>query len=114
MKNLTDLSDKRILFIGGESTLEKVVIEHLLLMDATIEVYNPNNAVENVPQGQFDGVVYGIVNSDFRPLKLVSHDNLVQIVNQNYFLFIDVLKDLLKNKSLKNKDIVDIFFYIMV
>ena len=109
MKNLTDLSDKRILFIGGESTLEKVVIEHLLLMDATIEVYNPNNAVENVPQGQFDGVVYGIVNSDFRPLKLVSHDNLVQIVNQNYFLFIDVLKDLLKNKSLKNNSSIVVY-----
>ncbi len=109
MKNLTDLSDKRILFIGGESALEKVVIEHLLLMDATIEVYNPNYVVENIPQGRFDGVVYGIVNSDFRPLKLISHDNLVQIVNQNYFLFIDVLRDLLKNKSLNNNSSIVVY-----
>ena len=109
MKNLTDLSDKRILFIGGESALEKVVIEHLQSMDASVEVYNPNVEGENKPHGQFDGVVYGIVSSDFRPLKMVSHDNLLQIVNQNYFLFIDVLRDLLKSKGIKNNSSIVVY-----
>ena len=109
MKNLTDLSDKRILFIGGESALEKVVIKQLLSMDASVEVYNPNVEGENKPHGQFDGVVYGIVSSDFRPLKMVSHDNLLQIVNQNYFLFIDVLRDLLKSKGIKNNSSIVVY-----
>lgn len=109
MNNLTDLSDKRILFIGGESSLEKIVIQQLGLMDAIVELYNPSDEMNDKPQGQFDGIVFGIVKSDFRPLKLVSHDNLVQIMNQNYFLFIDVLRDLLKGKNLKNNSSIVVY-----
>lgn len=103
MKNLTDLCKKKILFIGGESALEKVVIEHLLLMDAEVDIYNPINNDTQKPLGEYDGVVFGIVNSDFRPLRMVSHENMTQVMEQNCFVFIEVLRDLLKGKKLKNQ-----------
>lgn len=109
MKNLTDLKEKRILIVGGESALEKVVVEQLSMMDAEVVVYNPNDENASKAQGMFDGMVFGIVNSDFRPLKMVSHDNMVQIMNQNFFLFIDVLRDLLKNKGLKENSSIVVY-----
>lgn len=109
MKNLTDLKDKKILIVGGESALEKVVGEQLSIMGAEVVVYNPNTETESKPQGPFDGMVFGIVNSDFRPLKMVSHANMVQIMNQNFFLFIDVLRDLVKSKSLKDNSSIVVF-----
>ena len=55
----------------------------------------------------FDGLFWGRVHSDFRPLKMVSRENMEEIMNDNYYAFIDLLRDLMKRKAIaKNASIV--------
>ncbi len=50
---------------------------------------------------QFDGFVFSKTVSDFRPLGMTKHATLEKLMNDNYFLFIDILRTLVKTRALK-------------
>ena len=105
MTNPMSLTGKKILAVGGGSSLDKAIINTLQELGAELCVVEDTAAV--MGDLVFDGLFWGCVHSDFRPLKMVSHDNMAQIMNDNYFAFIDLLRDLLKRKAIaKNASIV--------
>lgn len=117
---------KKILVVGANSNLENTIIRYLLntkkyelvVVDRIIEtILSSRSAVQefdifssseievNIKDivqkyGKFDGFLYNITHSDFRPLAMVSHDNMVKIMNENFFSFIDFLRVLTKIKGL--------------
>lgn len=50
---------------------------------------------------KFDGIVFCNTRSDFRPLSFVNPDNLVSILNDNYFSFVEFMRILFKMKRIK-------------
>lgn len=102
------LSGKRILAVGGGSSLDKAIIQTLQNLGADVCVVETGHDVTNeFGDIVFDGFFWGCVHSDFRPLKMISHENMEQIMNDNYFGFIDMLRDLIKQKRIaKNASIV--------
>lgn len=102
------LSGKRILAVGGVSSLDKAIIQTLQNLGADVCVVEAGLDVTNeFGDIVFDGFFWGCVHSDFRPLKMISHENMEQIMNDNYFGFIDMLRDLIKQKRIaKNASIV--------
>lgn len=99
------LTGKKILAVVGGSSLDEAIVNTLQELGAELCVVEDVTAVSD--NEVFDGLFWGCVHSDFRPLKMVSHDNMVQIMNDNYFAFIDLLRDLLKRKAIaKNASIV--------
>ena len=119
--NRYDLSSKHILFIGGLTGLDKAILSKLRECVFSHEDMNDTSkgricefdalasndiegklkAVLNL-DGAFDGVVYNIVHSDFRPLQFNKPDIVNQIMNENYGVFIEILRLLKKNKGLNN------------
>lgn len=111
--NKYDLSQKRILFVGGQTGLDKAIIallqeimsanEHLVVYEnltiGEIEA-DIKDIVKSV--GAFDGVVFNVVHSDFRPLQFVKPELLNQITNDNYAVFVEVVRALKKGKGLKD------------
>lgn len=94
--NPMSLAGKRILAISEGTLLDKAIVKTLQELDA--EVCIKDDSSDSV----FDGLFWGCVHSDFRPLKMVSHENMEQIMNDNYFEFIDLLRDLIKRKRIAN------------
>ena len=116
--NKYDLSQKRILFVGGQTGLDTAILSLLrdnMVLDSDSEgqrlvVYN-NLAIESIESeikavvkevGLFDGVVFNIVHSDFRPLQFVKPDLVSEITNDNYAVFVEVVRSLKKNRGLNN------------
>lgn len=105
MSNPMSLAGKKILAVGGGSSLDKAIVNTLQELDAEVFVVEDASAISI--DVAFDGLFWGGVHSDFRPLKMVSHDNMAQIMNDNYFAFIDLLRDIIKQKRIaKNASIV--------
>lgn len=105
MTNPMSLEGKRILAVGGGSSLDKAIVSTLQELGADVCVVEDASAIS--ANTVFDGLFWGCVHSDFRPLKMVSHENMAQIMNDNYFAFIDLLRDLIKRKAIaKNASIV--------
>lgn len=103
--NPMSLAGKRILAVNSGSSLDKAIVNTLQELGAKVYVMEDASAI-SVDEA-FDGFFWGGVHSDFRPLKMVSHDNMAQIMNDNYFAFIDLLRDLIKQKRIaKNASIV--------
>lgn len=101
--NPMSLSGKRILAVGGGSSLDKAIIQRLQELGADVCVMEAGSDVAaECGAVAFDGFFWGCVHSDFRPLKMVSHENLEQIMNDNYFSFIDLFRDLMKRKLIAN------------
>ncbi len=99
------LLGKKILAVGGGSSLDLAIVNTLQELGAEVFVIEDASAISI--DVAFDGFFWGGVHSDFRPLKMVSHDNMAQIMNDNYFAFIDLLRDLIKQKRIaKNASIV--------
>lgn len=99
------LEGKTILAVVGGSSLDEAIVNTLQELGA--EVFVVNEVLEGMADDVFDGLFWGGVHSDFRPLKMVSHDNMEQLMNENYFSFIDLLRDLIKQKRIaKNASIV--------
>ncbi len=110
MNNIFDLTGKRILLFGGSANLDKGIAESIKNQGATVQIieeYNINalepiiNALVN-SNGPFNGVVYSIVHSDFRPLQFVKPDNVNQILNDNFSLFVELMRILKKCRGLCN------------
>ena len=65
-----DLTDKRILFIGGSNALDEAIFRQIKELGAKVEVYEERNTVHiesYIKQlvksnGAFDGVVFAIVH----------------------------------------------------
>ena len=130
MINPLDLSGKTILIYGIEDGLERAIAlqlsrlgAHLVIVDTEdamkdlymegsgheffpFDILNPHEIASNVAKIVktrivFDGLVYGVTHSDFRPLNLVKHDNLSRIMNDNYFSFVELVRGVMKTKGLK-------------
>ena len=56
-------------------------------------------AKENCP---FDGFVFTLMHSDFRPLQFVKPELVKEILNDNYSLFVEAMRILRKSRALKN------------
>lgn len=118
------IKGKKIFVIGASTALEKVIVSSLLEDGASVVIANNepvefSNTISDVfdifdhtqieerigrlimQYGKFDGFLYCVTHSDFRPLSTVKHDNLVNIMNENFFSFIDALRTLVKKHGLK-------------
>lgn len=95
--------DKAILGLLHESMLSNteerlVVYENLTVGDIEKDIKDIVNK-----GGAFDGVVFNIVHSDFRPLQFVKPDLVNQITNDNYAVFIEVVRALKKSRGLNER-----------
>ena len=105
-----DLTDKRILLIGGSNALDEAIFRQIKELGAKVEVYEERNTahIESYikqlvkSNGAFDGVVFAIVHSDFKPLQFVKPGNLNEILNDNFNVFIEVVRSLKKAKGMEN------------
>lgn len=108
--NHYDLSGKRILFVGGETGLDNAIINMIkeCVADESVTLYD-KLVVTNIEtdiktivkeKGAFDGVVFNIVHSDFRPLPFVKAELVNQIMNDNYGVFVEVIRSLKKCRGL--------------
>lgn len=117
--NNYDLSQKRILFVGGQTGLDEAI---LFLLKGSMGILTDDNVHERLviyenlaigdietdvkdivrKSGGFDGVVFNVVHSDFRPLQFVKPELVSQITNDNYAVFIEVVRALKKCRGLKD------------
>ena len=110
-----DLTDKRILLIGGSNALDEAIFRQIKELGAKVEVYEERNTahIESYikqlvkSNGAFDGVVFAIVHSDFKPLQFVKPGNLNEILNDNFNVFIEVVRSLKKAKGMENGASID-------
>lgn len=109
MKNPMSLSGKKILLIGGVSGVDKAIIQQLIDLEANVLALNSTDIsttersiAELVKEnGTFNGVVFAIVHSDFKPLQYVKPDSVREILNDNFALFVEVMRSLKKTKGLE-------------
>lgn len=111
MINPIELSNKRILFIGDVTGLDKIIINQITELGASISIYKELE-VSKIElsikelinrEGSFDGLVFGIIHSDFRPLRYVKPDNVRSIMNDNFDVFIEVIRSLKRFKGINDK-----------
>ncbi|MCS2306614.1 SDR family oxidoreductase [Bacteroides xylanisolvens] len=110
MVNPMELTGKKILFVGDFSSLDNAIIEQLkelggqviecskLTMDSVEGVIK--DLAKNV--GPFDGIVYGVVHSDFKPLQFVKPELVDSLMHDNYGMFIEVMRVLKKSRGIAN------------
>lgn len=105
-----ELTGKHILFIGGSTGIDKSVILRLKDLNAIISLYEEFDVslIEKdikeliKKEGSFDGVVFAIVHSDFKPLNFVKPDNVCSIMNDNFGVFVEIIRSLKKNRGLND------------
>lgn len=110
MVNPMQLTGKNILIVGYESDIDKAIINRVTDLEAKIVIYQGNNdtnieydikdLVKNY--GSFDGIVFTLVHSDFRPLQYVKPELVRQIMYDNYGMFIEVMRSLKKAKGIND------------
>ena len=88
--------------------LDSGINDRLVLYTGTVIDDIENDIKKTVTNGgPFDGVVFNIVHSDFRPLQFVNPSLVTEINNVNYALFVEIIRSLKKNRGLnKNASIV--------
>lgn len=110
MVNPMDLTGKNILFIGDSSSLDKTIIRQLNALGGIVNVCDNltidtvENTIKDLTKevGQFDGIVYGVVHSDFKPLQYVKPYLVNSIMHDNYGMFVEVMRVLKKSKGIAN------------
>lgn len=110
MVNPMELTGKRILFIGDSSSLDNAIFKQLLALGGSVTICNglTVNDVESTLKdlaknnGPFDGIVYGVVHSDFKPLQFVKPELIDSLMHDNYGLFIEVMRVLKKSRGIAN------------
>ena len=110
--NSYDLSGKRILLVGGDTGLDKTILRKLkeFAAEESVSQYNQLNVanieidIKDIVKsgGPFDGVVFNIVHSVFRPLQFVKPELVNQIMNDNYGIFVEVVRSLKKCRGLNS------------
>lgn len=111
-----DLTNKKILLLGGGLSLDKAIATRLEQLggkvvvagttDPSFDVFDIAALEGNLKallanEGQFDGFVFSVVHSDFRPLSTVKADNFRRIMEENTSLFVEAMRVLSKSKGLK-------------
>ncbi|MBQ4520301.1 MAG: SDR family oxidoreductase [Bacteroidaceae bacterium] len=110
MLNPMELTGKHILFVGGSTGIDKSVILRLKDLNAIISLYEEfdisiieKDIKELIKKdGSFDGVIFAIVHSDFKPLNFVKPDNVCSIMNDNFGVFVEIIRALKKNRGLND------------
>ena len=117
--NTFDLTRKHILFIGGKTGLDRAILDQLqksmaigsLTKSQSELIVYEKTIIEDIESdikefvktgGAFDGVVFNIVHSDFRPLQFVKPELVNKIMNDNYGIFVEVVRSLKKCRGLNN------------
>lgn len=96
------------MLISDNSGIDDVILQQLVASGAKVIHYTPvdMDCIEADMKwmikeyGSVDGIVYGIVHSDFRPLLFVKPEIVNQITSDNYGLFVEVMRCLKKYKGL--------------
>ena len=109
MVNPMDLTGKRVLVVGGVSGIDKAIIQQVSDLGADVTCYDENDtlkiesSIKEIVKnnGAFDGMVFCIVHSDFRPLQFVKPDYVNEILNDNFNMFVEIMRSLNKAKGLK-------------
>ena len=107
--NPMDLSNKRILVYRSSSGIDDAILAQLKMLGAHCVVYSQNK-VANIEddlkdiakEASFDGFVYTLMHSDFRPLQYVKSELITELMNDNYALFVEAMRVLRKKRALKN------------
>lgn len=110
MINPMDLTGKRILFIGDSSSLDNSIINQIRLLGGIVTTCNDihiENAEASITDllecdSPFNGLVYGVVHSDFKPLQFIKPALVDSIMHDNYGIFIEVMRVLKKKHGLKD------------
>ena len=84
-----DLTGKQVLVVGGVSGIDKAIIQQVSELGARVTCYDENDMLKIESSfkeivknnGAFDGMVFCIVHSDFRPLQFVKPDYVVCITH---------------------------------
>lgn len=105
-----DLTGKKILFISDSSCLDNAIINQIRLLGGTVATCNDihiNNVEEVIKDvsgnyGPFTGLVYGVVHSDFRPLQFVKPALIDSLMQENFGVFIEVMRVLKKVRGLED------------
>lgn len=103
-----NLTSKKILLFGGSLVLDQAIIKGIKEQGATLVVFEEHDIalveqkIKEIVKthGAFDGVMFSIVHSDFRPLQFVKPDNVNEIMNDNFSLFVELMRSLKKNKGI--------------
>lgn len=109
MINPMDLTGKHILVYGAESGIDNAIISRTRELGAEVMVYSQKDisVVETElgkiakESGPFDGFVYTLMHSDFRPLQFVKPELVSEILNDNYSLFVEAMRVLRKSRAIK-------------
>ena len=108
MVNPMDLTGKNILFLSDSSSLDDVLAERIVSLGGRVchcKVVDIAE-IESVIREQldvfqmFDGFVFGVVHSDFKPLKYVKPELVDSLMHDNYGLFVESMRILKKYKGL--------------
>lgn len=105
-----DLTGKRILVVGSESGIDDAILIKLKELGADISILKgiPEEKIElEIKElvknsDVFDGVVFTVVHSDFRPLQYVKPNLVKEIMYDNYGIFVEVMRCLKKTKGIKD------------
>ena len=111
MINLLDLTGKRILVFEQGTGLDKAIIKQLRELGADLNTMQASSIKEVEPcikalvkeQGPYDGFVFTLTHSDFRPLQFVKPELVNEIIHDNYGLFVETMRVLKKTKGLNEK-----------
>lgn len=112
--NPMSLESKKILILGDSSGIDDSIIRTVTDLGADLRKFNWNqtdNIESNLKgfileNGPFDGFVFSMVKSDFRPLKLVKPKVVEEIMDFNFCSFVESVRALIKHKGLKNNSSV--------
>ena len=110
MINPMDLTGKRILLVGKDEGINHSILLQLKALSADVVLYDKTDIsgiesdikVFKNEKISFDGMVYGIVKSDFRPLQFVRPEIVQDIISDNFSLFIEIIRCLKKSRCLKD------------
>lgn len=110
MINPMRLTGKRILVVGCESGIDEAIVCTLKNLGADVLIYKgfveekiESEIKELVKNSDvFDGVVFTVVHSDFRPLQYVKPNLVKEIMYDNYGIFVEVMRCLKKTKGIKD------------
>ena len=110
MINPMDLTGKRILVYGADSGIDNAIFTQVCELGAEVVVYSQKDisVIETEfgkmvkEQGPFDGFVFTLMHSDFRPLQFVKPELVSEIMNDNYSLYVEAMRVLRKSRALKN------------
>lgn len=109
MVNPFSIQGKRILVVGEESALNSVLVGHLSNLGADVVVSRTNTVAQvesdiaQLSAGiSFDGFVFATMHSDFRPIKFLKPEIVAESINDNFALFVESVRSLLKGRLLKD------------